>query len=63
MSEMEDILKETEELREKLHKLAEGKSFTDIEVVSTSQMLDVLLNEYQKLMRDRIDRLKTKNGS
>ncbi len=58
MSEIEDILDKIEELRDKLHKFAEGKVFIDPEVVSMSQMLDVLLNEYCRLMKNKIERLK-----
>jgi hypothetical protein len=56
--EIEDILNKIEELRDKPHKFAEGKILTDPEVVSMSQMLDVLLNEYCRLMKDKIERLK-----
>ena len=53
MSDLEEVLKSIEELRNKLNKIAEGRKLTDPEVVSASQMLDVLLNEYQKLMKDK----------
>jgi stage 0 sporulation regulatory protein len=58
MSEIEDVLIKIEELRDKLNKIAEGKRLIDPEVVSTSQMLDVLLNEYYKLMKSRMKNLK-----
>jgi stage 0 sporulation regulatory protein len=58
MSEIEDVLIKIEELRDKLNKIAEGKILIDPEVVSTSQMLDVLLNEYYKLMKSRMKNLK-----
>lgn len=53
LSDLEEILKKIEELRAELRTVVEGKKFTDPKVVSTSQMLDALLNEYQKLMRDK----------
>ncbi|MBP2625571.1 MAG: Spo0E like sporulation regulatory protein [Firmicutes bacterium] len=55
MSDLEDILKSIEELRNKLNKLTDGLKLTDPEVVSSSQMLDALLNEYQKLMKEKIN--------
>lgn len=56
MSELDEILEAIEELRAKLNKVAEGKALTDPEVLLASQMLDALLNEYQKLMKDRTNR-------
>ena len=56
LSELEDVLKSIETLRSKLNKIAKEKNLTDLEVVSASQMLDVLLNEYQKLMKDKVNR-------
>ena len=53
MSDLEDVLKSIEELRNKLNKLKTGVKLTDPEVVSSSQMLDALLNEYQKLMNKK----------
>jgi hypothetical protein len=35
--------------------MSEGKSMTDPEVLSASQMLDAVLNEYQRLMKDKIN--------
>jgi len=55
LSDLEDILKSIEELRNKLNKLTDGLKLTDPEVVSSSQMLDALLNEYQKLMKEKIN--------
>lgn len=53
LSDLEEVLKSIEELRSKLNKIAEGRKLTDSQVVSASQMLDALLNEYQKLMKDK----------
>jgi hypothetical protein len=65
MSEIENILKQIGELREKLHKLAEGKRFTDPdpdpEVLVISQMLDVMLNEYKRFLKDKIECIKNKS--
>ena len=54
MSDLEDVLKSIEELRIKLNKIANGQKLTEPEVLSASQMLDALLNEYQKLMKDKL---------
>lgn len=56
MSELEDILKSIEELRSKLNKMAEGKKLTDSEVLSVSHMLDTMLNEYEKIMKNKVNR-------
>jgi hypothetical protein len=53
LSDLEEVLKSIEELRSKLNKFSEGRNLSDPEVVSASQMLDALLNEYQKLMQDK----------
>jgi len=53
LSDLEEVLKSIDELRAKLTQIASGRKLTDPEVVSASQMLDVLLNEYQKLMKDK----------
>jgi stage 0 sporulation regulatory protein len=56
MSKLQEISKTIAELRAKLNKIAEGKNMTDPEVVAASQMLDAVLNEYQKLMKDKATR-------
>jgi len=56
MSKLQEISKTIAELRTKLNKIAEGKNMTDPEVVAASQMLDAVLNEYQKLMKDKATR-------
>lgn len=53
LSDLDEVLKNIEELRSKLNKIAEGHRFTDPQVVSVSQKLDELLNEYQRLMKDK----------
>ncbi|MFZ3129831.1 MAG: aspartyl-phosphate phosphatase Spo0E family protein [Desulfosporosinus sp.] len=47
MSELEELIKQIEELRSNLIKIKEGKSFTDPEVLAASQELDVVLDKYQ----------------
>lgn len=53
LSDLDEVLKSIEELRSKLNKIAEGRALTDPQVVSASQNLDALLNEYQRLIKDR----------
>lgn len=55
MPELQEILKTIEEIRTKLNRIAEGKSLTDSEVVSVSQLLDGLLNEHQRMTKDKLD--------
>ncbi|BAU28757.1 Spo0E like sporulation regulatory protein [Aneurinibacillus soli] len=51
MNEIEELLKQIEELRRTLYALATKKKLSDPEVVTASQMLDALLNEYEKLIK------------
>lgn len=51
--ELQEILKLIEELRSKLNRLSDGKPLTDPEVIAASQTLDAVLNEYQRLMKDK----------
>ncbi|WP_088227860.1 aspartyl-phosphate phosphatase Spo0E family protein [Desulfosporosinus sp. FKB] len=55
MRELEEIMKQIEELRRSMVKLKEGKGLTDQEVVTASQMLDVVLNEYYKVLKSRVE--------
>lgn len=48
MSTMQADLDKIEKLRLRLYTVAEGRSFTDLEVLSVSKMLDSVLNEYQR---------------
>ena len=50
MSELEELIKQIEELRSSMVKIKEGRSFTDPEVVTASQMLDVVLDRYQVML-------------
>lgn len=48
------LVNRIEELRSQLNKYSIGKSLTDPEVVSMSQRLDLLLNEYYELSASRL---------
>jgi hypothetical protein len=53
MPELVDLLKRIEELRKILNDLGSKKALNDPEIVGASQMLDGLLNEYQKLLEKK----------
>ncbi|MDR3601842.1 MAG: aspartyl-phosphate phosphatase Spo0E family protein [Desulfosporosinus sp.] len=44
------ILREIEELRSNMNKIKEGRSYSDPEVVTSSQKLDVVLNKYHEML-------------
>ena len=50
MSEIEELIKRIEELRLNMIKAKEGRSYTDPEVVATSQALDDVLDKYQEML-------------
>ncbi|MGI6119099.1 MAG: aspartyl-phosphate phosphatase Spo0E family protein [Desulfosporosinus sp.] len=54
MSDIEELLKQIEELRANMVKIKEGRTLTDSEVVTASQMLDAVLNEYYKLLKQKL---------
>jgi hypothetical protein len=47
---LEELIKQIEELRSIMIKLKEGRSYTDPEVITASQELDVVLDKYQEMM-------------
>ncbi|AZV57715.1 aspartyl-phosphate phosphatase Spo0E family protein [Clostridium sp. AWRP] len=56
MSEIEEILQKITELRKKLENLIEQKkNLLDPEVVVASQMLDSILNEYNRIVKSKTD--------
>ena len=56
MPEIEEVLNKVEELRAKLNQLAEEKNvnLTDPEIVAVSSQLDVLLNTYHTLLKNKM---------
>lgn len=56
MAELIELQEMIEKLRDKLHEISQAKPLTDAEVIRASQMLDVLLNEYQRMLNDKINR-------
>ncbi len=58
MSQLKDIMEEVEKLRKHLQKLLEEKEeIIDPEILSVSKMIDVLLNEYYRLLKKK-DKMK-----
>jgi hypothetical protein len=51
--ELTELAEIIETLRIKLNAISKDKSLTDPEVIGASQMLDVLLVQYQKILRDK----------
>lgn len=58
MSEIEDLLKDVEILREKLLFIIEEKQgdLVDPEVVTASQILNAALNQYNKILEKKLKR-------
>ena len=52
ISEINELIRETERLRAKMIKLEKGKYNSHPEVVTASQELDTVLNEYQKMLEN-----------
>ncbi|MDQ7095269.1 aspartyl-phosphate phosphatase Spo0E family protein [Desulfosporosinus sp. PR] len=48
MSEIEKLLKQVEELHLSMVEIKKGKSIKDIGVITESQILDIVLNNYQE---------------
>lgn len=53
MDDLEAIRKLIEEMRSRLHDKANGRCFTDPEVIKASQELNALLNQYERLLISR----------
>jgi len=53
--EINNILRLIEELREKMHKLADEKGFTDSEVLNISREIDDLLNKYYEMLKGKTE--------
>ena len=53
---LEELIKQIEELRSSMINIKEGRSYTDPEVITSSQELDAVLNKYQEMMmRNKVD--------
>ncbi|WP_088228300.1 aspartyl-phosphate phosphatase Spo0E family protein [Desulfosporosinus sp. FKB] len=53
MSEIDELIKQIEELRLNLINTKEGRAYTDAVVVTASQELDKVLNRYQELLMEK----------
>lgn len=56
MSELEELIKQIEELRLSMIKIKEGKSYTDPEVIVASQELDAVLDKYQEMLMKKSEK-------
>lgn len=63
MRELEEILKQIEELRRSMVRIKEGKTLLDQEVITASQMLDAVLNEYYKVLNQELMNRLSDHGS
>ncbi|QNK87772.1 aspartyl-phosphate phosphatase Spo0E family protein [Sporosarcina sp. resist] len=50
---LEDMDNQIEKVRKQLNDLAKEKPLSDPKVVETSQLLDLLLNEYERLKNNK----------
>jgi Spo0E like sporulation regulatory protein. len=53
MAELTELQEMIERMRDKLNEVISGKTLTDQEVIRASQMLDVILVEYQRMIKDK----------
>ena len=56
VSEIEELIQQIEELRLNMIKIKEGKSYLDPEVVAASQELDAVLDKYQVMLMEKVDK-------
>ena len=56
MSEIEDLLKDVEILREQMEELIEKHkgNLTDLEVVAASKILNAALNQYNNFIKEKL---------
>ena len=54
MLELKELIKTIEELRSQINQMIEEKkTLTDPEIVGASKMLDKVLNEYERLIKEK----------
>ena len=53
MDQIEELREIIEKLRLRLHETSHGKCFTDPEVIKVSHELNKLLNDYEKLIKEK----------
>lgn len=56
MSEIEELLKQVEKLHLSMIKIKSGKSLMDQDIITESQILDVILNNYQEVLMKKVDK-------
>lgn len=55
MSDLNEVLKSIEDLRMQIDDMTESKNFTDPQAMYASRMLEGVLNEYQEIMKDKME--------
>ncbi|OLN33606.1 Spo0E family sporulation regulatory protein-aspartic acid phosphatase [Desulfosporosinus metallidurans] len=55
MSEIEELLKQVEELHLSMIKIKKGNSLTDQRIMIESQILDIILNNYQEVLMKKVN--------
>lgn len=50
---LNELAKQIEDLRSLLHFLSKNKELIDPELLAVSQMLDVVLNEYNRILKSK----------
>lgn len=54
--QIEELLKQVEELHLSMVQIKENKSLIDQEIITESQILDIILNNYQEVLMKRLDK-------
>ena len=56
VQQIEELLKQVEELHLSMIQIKENKSLIDQEIITESQILDIILNNYQEVLMKRLDK-------
>lgn len=54
--QIEELLKQVEELHSNMIRIKEGKSLMDSDVIIESQILDIVLNNYHQTLAKKLDK-------
>ena len=54
--QIEELLKQVEELHLSMIQIKEDKSLTDQEIITESKILDIILNNYHEVLMKRLDK-------
>ena len=56
VQQIEELLKQVEELHLSMIQIKEDKSLTDQEIITESKILDIILNNYQGVLMKKLDK-------